>query len=900
MILSIRHIILFGIFFLGIAIPVAHTQVSQSELLEILNEKGISEDTLRARLLKKGFDPNRIRPDQAEEFQEVVLQTIAEIESEAYDQSTIDTVITKVDTVPAGESTNSPAESPEQNLTPQNDVSERPAIYGQEIFKNQSIEVFQKTEDLVPPEDYIIGTGDKIGVIGFGRSQFDQVLEVNADGFIRPSALPKIPVRGLTYGAVKELLYQRFQQYYVISRGEFQVTINRPRNITVNVFGEAESPGSYTLPAFNTAFNIISAAGGPTDIGSVRNIKVISGSNVRKLDAYEFMSDPSVARNFFLQNNDYIHIPVADKVVTIDGAITRPFAYELLPNENLTALIKFAGGVKPNSFLSDVQVTRFLDDRQIVTNINYKELSAGGGDYILQNGDRVMIKTIDENAVNYITINGAVQFPGKYERRDGMRVSDLLEQARLKPESRLDYAFVLIHQPDNTYRYQRVSLENILANPSSPENLVLNNLDQVQVATLATYTDQKTFSVRGAVRRPETFRFDPTGDIKVEDAILMAGGLNIEASDNGYIIRRDPAEPKTVQYIRVNLREAFNNPSSDANLSIQAGDRLVVFNKSDLRDNLTVAIYGAVRRPGEYAYGPNMTLADIVNLAGGFTFSADRERIDIARSEFGSGQDLKITEYTTQLAPDFSLNSETDGSVTLMPYDHIYVREIPEFELQQTVTLTGEVKYPGVYAILQDNERISDLIARAGGLTGEAFADGARMYRLGDSTGLVVINLQEILNNNSIASNVALRSGDVLSIPKSRELVTIGGNVNLDEEYSDGFLKGEKSISVAFRGERSAKYYVDNFAGGISDSGSPAEIKVQYADGHVKKTEKFLFFNTYPKAKRGSLISVGNKEVKPVTEKQKEDIDWGTVLRDSLTQATAVLTLLILVDQLGK
>ena len=164
-----------------------------------------------------------------------------------------------------------------------------------------------------------------------------------------------------------------------------------------------------------------------------------------------------------------------------------------------------------------------------------------------------------------------------------------------------------------------------------------------------------------------------------------------------------------------------------------------------------------------------------------------------------------------------------------------------------------------------------------------------------------MINLDDILKNPSEPSNITLLSGDVINIPKNRDLVTIGGFVNLDEEYAQGFLRGENSISVAFRGEKSAKYYVDNFAAGVSDEGAPSEIKVQFADGHVQKTKKFLFFNTYPKVKRGSIITVGQKEIKAVEEPgEKEKVDWGIVLRDTLTQATAVLTILILVDQLGK
>jgi protein involved in polysaccharide export with SLBB domain len=295
-----------------------------------------------------------------------------------------------------------------------------------------------------------------------------------------------------------------------------------------------------------------------------------------------------------------------------------------------------------------------------------------------------------------------------------------------------------------------------------------------------------------------------------------------------------------------------------------------------------------------------MTLADLVAFAGGFMFEADNERIDIARSSISKGQDWKVSQFTTQLPRNFELRDDADQSIKLQPFDHIYVRTIPEYQPQQTVRILGEIKYPGTYPLLEDKERISDLIIRAGGVTGQAFPEGAKLFRSGDSTGLVVIDLLDILQNSNSLSNIVLAEGDVINIPKSRDLVTINGNVNLSDAYSLGFLTGQKSISVAFRGEKSAKYYLDRFAAGVSENGSLNQIKVHYADGRVQKTTKFLVFNSYPKVKRGSTITVGPKPIKVVPVRGERKTDWGTVLRDTMAQATAVLTLLILVDQLSK
>lgn len=899
---SLKPISCFFLFFSLVVFygPVS-AQITQVQASELLAQRGVNEDTLRARLLKKGFDPDQIQPDQLDEFQGVIVQTIKEIEQDQQKSNKApgnvqpQNVQPDIEIVPPIKQPPPPKPSVDPGKTP---------IYGQEIFRNNSISFYQKTDELTPSDDYILGIGDKIGIVGFGQSQFDQILDVGQDGFVKPTLggnqLPRILLKGLKFSDAKELLYQRYRQYNLIDRSEFQVTLNKPRNITVNVLGEAMTTGSFTLPAFNTAFNVISAAGGPTDIGSVRHIKVISGSNVRNLDVYEFMNDPGVAKNFFLQNNDYIHIPVAEKVVEISGAIKRPLAYELLDKENLTQLLKYAGGINANGYLADVKVIRYLDDRQVITSVNYRELAASGGDYILYNGDKIEIKTIEDNALNFVSISGAVYFEGVYERKPDMKVSELLNQSKLRPEARLDFAYLLKFQPDSTFRYERINLQSILDNPSSSENKVLGNGDQLEVLTLKSFVDRSNFSIIGAVRNPNTFTIVPDENLKLEDAVLLAGGLMADAEDQGYIIRQDPSEPKRTVYIPVNFKQAMESPGSASNVTINAGDQITIFGKNDRRDNLKVSIFGAVRKEGEYAYGPHMTLADLVNLAGGFTYGADHQRIDISRAELKNGTEVKITQYTAQLPDDFNLNAGENKSIELLPFDNVYIRNIPDYEPQASVVLNGEVRYPGTYPILRDKEKISDLINRAGGLSGEAFPEGAKMYRLGDSTGLVVINLQQILQNNNIPSNVILLDGDVIDIPKSRDLVTIGGLVNLDEAYSEAFLKGEKRISVAFRGEKSAKFYIDNFAAGVNRRGSLKEVKVQYADGGVEKTKQFLFFNQYPKVKRGSLITVGPKEIKPAAEKSDKHIDWQNVFKDTLTQATAVLTLLILVDQLGK
>jgi protein involved in polysaccharide export with SLBB domain len=887
----IRILCLLCLLIVSAAFHTLHAQISESQARELLAQRNIPEDTLRARLLKKGYDVDNLKPSQVQDFQRVLLETVNEIEAErALAEKSSKVVTPPVDVTVAPKPAEKPAES--TPIVPAEVLPPKLGIYGQEIFHNNSIAVYKTSSEAIVPDDYILDTGDEIGIIGFGKSQFDQKLTVSQEGFVTLGpGLPKVLLKGLKWKEAKEVLYQRYSLYNSIGRNEFQATLIQPRNMTVNVFGEAKTTGSITLPGINNAFNVITAAGGPTDIGSVRNIKIIRGKQVIPVDVYKFMSDPSVATNAYLLNNDYIHIPIAQKVVTITGAVVRPMQYELLEDENLLQLIQYAGGTKPDAYLLDVQITRFMNDRKIITDVNLRELMEHGGDYILVNGDMVTIKTLDSGTGSYVTILGEVSFPGNFEIKEGKRISDLVNQAVLKPGARLDYAYLLMHQPDGTFKYERINLQEILNNPKTAVDLELHNQDVVQVMPLSTYVEKGTFSIEGAVNQPNVFPFNPEGQLKLEDALLLAGGLKKEAADKGFVIRHDPHEPKTLQYLNVDFKKAMTEPGSDANIDIHSGDVIRVMDKTNQRDEIFVTISGAVRYPGQYAFGPNLTVVDLVNLAGGVVYGADSSRIDIARANLEQGKDVNVTQITTSL---FDSSTGKNTSIVLEPFDQVYVRSIPEFELQEIVTITGEVKYPGNYALVKDKERIYDLIERAGGITGGAFPEGAKLFRSNDNTGLVVIDLKSILQNQNVPSNIVMREGDVLQIPKSHDLVTIEGFVNLDEAYSPSFLEGQGSISVAYRGDKSAKYYIDNFAAGISDRGLASKIKVQYADGRVEKTKKFLFFNDYPDAAKGSHIIVGAKPIKPLKTKEQTKTDWSGVLRDTMAQATAVLTLLIL------
>jgi len=227
------------------------------------------------------------------------------------------------------------------------------------------------------------------------------------------------------------------------------------------------------------------------------------------------------------------------------------------------------------------------------------------------------------------------------------------------------------------------------------------------------------------------------------------------------------------------------------------------------------------------------------------------------------------------------------------------VRKQPDFEMQQLVSLDGEIKYPGLYALLSPNEKISDLIQRAGGLGIEAFPEGATLYREQDDIGYIVMNLKHALGSDNSRYNLILKDKDVLYIPKKKDLVRISGATNASNLYPDKLLASNNSITVAFHNGRRAKFYINHYAAGISENGDVKKVTVEHANGRIEKTRNFWFFKKSPKVYKGPIIHVGLKDPKIEKVKmEKKKVDWNKVVVDTLAQITAVLSIVLLIQNL--
>jgi polysaccharide biosynthesis/export protein len=672
------------------------------------------------------------------------------------------------------------------------------AIYGQQIFRNSNIELFEQAGDGKAPDNYVLGAGDELSVAIWGFSVYNEKLRISEDGYISSKLIGRVYLKGLSFSSARSLLRRRFTQVTDLNNSEFDVSLVYSKIITVNVVGEVVNPGSYTVPSINTAFNVLVAAKGPLPIGSVRNIYIKrEGKIVDTLDVYKFLMDPSANPDIFLQNKDYVIVPVATRVISISGEIKRPNTYELKNSENLMSLITFAGGFNSTAFKSNVQIYRYLGNKRVLIDVNADSLMAKGKDFLLNDADSINVSKIGNQLEQKVSVYGAVRSAGDFELKEGDRVSDLIRRAQgVASDAYLNRAYIYRQKDDLTRFFIPLDLSAILSSAASSENIVLKNRDELRIMS-----------------------------------------------------------------------------------------------KKDFSDTLTFTVSGSVHKPGRYDFSSGINLRDALFLAGGFVPGADNTRIEIARvlsySENGIFTPTKTIIKSFEIKNSLFLDKDA-ASFRLEPFDEIFVRKNPSFETPTNVVILGEVQYPGKYALLRRDEKASEIIARAGGLTEYAFLEGVKMYREKDSIGYVYLNVPKALKRPKSRYNEVLVDGDSIIIPKTTNLVLIAG------------AHGNAStpqLSAPYSGRR-AGYYVRNFAGGFTSISLRRKVYVIQANGIARGTVNLGLFHIYPKVTRGSAIFIPVKP--PKIKAEEKPFDWNGFIEKTTIKLTGLLTLYILSRSLIK
>ena len=275
-------------------------------------------------------------------------------------------------------------------------------VFGRDIFNNKSL-TFEPQMNIATPQNYVLGPGDQVIIDVYGDTQKSEMLEVSPDGDVTVPDYGPVHVAGLSVTAAQSKIRSRLGSYY--SSSDIKVTVGQTRTIMVNVMGEVKTPGTYTLSAFATVFHALYMAGGISDLGTLRNIKVYrQGRLISTVDVYQFILSGRLAGNVRLADNDVIQVGTYDAIVDITGRVKRPMAYEMREDESLATLLKYSGGFMSDAYKKSLRVLRKSGRMKSVYNIEEFERS----DFKIADGDSVIVDSIYDRFENMVEVKGAV------------------------------------------------------------------------------------------------------------------------------------------------------------------------------------------------------------------------------------------------------------------------------------------------------------------------------------------------------------------------------------------------------------------------------------------------------------------------------------------------------------
>lgn len=829
--------------------------------------QGVDPVELERRLQARGINTEALTMSDIPRVQPIIEEEIAKMRAE---QTETFTAPEEEPEATAEENTQAISEAPTKTIvvTAPSDGSE---VYGKHIFTNGSLSLYEVSKDYIPNDAYVLGPGDVVTVSIFGRSQADLQFTIKPDGFIEPANLPKIYLKGLSLGEAREAVRRRFQNFYQFEKGQFALTLTTSRTLTIQITGAVAQPGSYTLSAYNTAFNALIAAGGPTELGTIREIEVINGGNVKKLDVYEYLFNPQSQSDFYLQNNDILYVPFTGDLVEIEGAVKQEGVFEIKEDETFEDLLHYAGGYLGNALENEIQLVRKNKEGSFVKEYSGDALSS----LLFEDGDKVIIATQTSDKKDYVQINGWVDYPGVYGIRDYPSVKSVLSKVGLRDETRMDVAYITRMRTDGTTELISFSPSLIMGGEG---DLVLQAEDVIQILDKRNYVDRSTVRVTGEVRQAGEYTID--SNITIPALIDLSNGLTREAKrDAAYVFRVYPNGETEVISVALD----------DQSFTFQDRDELRILSEKTFYDGAVISVSGEVKIPLEMPYDKSITLREAVELAGGLTFAADSARLIVYRMDF-TGMNIGKVE-------EISLDLQTQGDFTFKPFDALVVRRKYGFEFQEYVNIQGEVAYPGRYAI-REGEKVSDLLEKAGGLTKEAFPQAATFQRQGK--GNVFISIDRIIKIGNTYDDIELMPGDDIFIPTKDMTVEIRlANTEAASyaEFSDKYDR--ESIHVAYVAGKSAKWYVKNMAGGFDENAKRSNTNVIYANGSAKDYHWYKLRYRYPKVKPGSMVVVGSKPEKKNREKKDlSEIDWQEFSMNLVAQVTSILTVVTLATKL--
>ena len=607
-------------------------------------------------------------------------------------------------------------------------------IFGHDIFNNEDL-TFESSMNIATPQNYKLGPGDEVNIDIWGASQESISETISPDGYVTVEDVGLIQLGGLTVSQAKARLKNVLGARYKESR--IELTIGQTRTITISVVGEVKVPGTYTLSAFATVYNALYMAGGPNEIGTLRNIKVYRGGRLlSNVDVYDFLLNGHLTGDVRLQDNDIVTVGPYEALVNITGKIKRPMFYEMKKSESAATLLRYAGGFTGDAYTKAIRVNRKAGHMYSVFNVGEFDLN----DFKLMDEDSVNVDSTLNRYQNLVEVRGAVFRPGRYQVGGHIStVKALVEAADGLTENAIgQHAVMHRMKKDRSLEVKSVNILGILE--GEVPDIELQNEDVLYINSREEEKNDQTVTIHGEVNYPGVYKF--ASNETIEDLVLQAGGLTNAASLAKVDVSRRIMEPNateagdTLAYTySFSLNPDFTIPQGEPPFTLRPYDEVYIRRSPNYNEQQNVTVEGEVQFRGNYTLtSSRQRLSEIIKQAGGLTKHAYPEGAKLLRQMTPEERELMETMLRTAQRNSGNDSIDLKKLLTLTTFpvaieldkalaapgsdDDLYLREgdrivIPRFT--STVSINGEVLYPNTvrYKAGEDADYYLDL---AGGV----------------------------------------------------------------------------------------------------------------------------------------------------------------------------------------
>ena len=611
-------------------------------------------------------------------------------------------------------------------------------VFGRDIFNKQNL-TFQPSTNMATPANYLLGPGDQVVIDVWGASQQKFVETISPDGNITIEGVGLVRLGGLSVSKARSVLQSRLGQRY--SDCQFNLSVGDIRTIQVQVAGEVNMPGTYSLSSLSSAFNALYAAGGINDNGTLRDIKVYrSGRMIASVDVYDYLINGNSSGDVRLQDNDVIVVGAYDCLVNVTGKIKRPMWYEMKSSETVKQLMAYSGGYTGDAYTDKIRVTRKAGSEYSVYTVEEFDMAS----FHLKDLDEVQVDSVRPRYSNMVEVRGAVRHAGKFQLGGKIQtVRELLLAADgLSEDAYQERAVMHREKDDLTLEMVGVNLKDLLE--GTVADIPLKNNDLLFIPSRTEMLGDRKLTVHGEVLYPGVYPF--AENTTIQDLILQSGGITEAASLARVDVFRRVRDVNAVtdnkqsaESFTFSLDETYALVQ-DTTFYLKPFDEVYIRKSPAYQPQQNVSVRGQVNFAGQYSMtSKDYRLTDLIKAAGGFTQLAYVPGARLIR---------RMTEEE-KLQRDNSLKQE----------------QIRLYEESMKKEVTSSF------------EEMDTLLSMKMNL---------------DDTYPVALNLEAALKNPGSLEDIVLREGDVLTIPQYSNTVKISGEVV--HPISMNYVKG-KSLS---------------------------------------------------------------------------------------------------------